>query len=132
MAKAKTVVDNKWTFVLDDYTPDATAAQTSRGITPKTYNTAGFHGNSYWTERRPMLKAVTYWRDILDIMDHKANRDKIRKFIASEEKSVVAENVAENKVAETTASNKQNNSMSAEMIAQIAAIVKATLASEED
>lgn len=134
MAKAKTIAENEWNFVESLYEPELTQAQIDSGRTVKAYDTAGFWGdtNRYWTERRPMLKAVTFWRDMLSMMDHKANRDKIRKFVAGQEKTTIVKNVAANKVAEKTGSNKANNAMSAEMLAQIAEVVRAVNAESEE
>lgn len=115
---------NNWTFAKSTFSPDD-----KPGVS---YVTFGFYNpddNRFKTAEFPLLYAKRQWRAILAIMDHKANRDAIRKEIKSQDKVTSQANVVSNKTAEATGNT---NAMSPEMVAQIAEIVQATIAASND
>lgn len=115
---------NNWTFAKSTFSPDD-----KPGVS---YVTFGFYNpddNRFKTAEFPLLYAKRQWRAILAIMDHKANRDLIRKEIKSQDKVTAQANVVSNKSAEVTGNTDE---MSAAMVAQIAQVVRATLAASND
>lgn len=121
---------NNWTFAKSNFTPCQKngAVCNQQGCNHPTYITFGFFNPDdarYKSEEFPLLYAKKIWRCILSVMDHKANRDAIRKEIKRQDKTTATANVVSNKTAEVTGNTK---AMSPEMVAQIAQIVQATLA----
>lgn len=115
---------NNWTFAKSTFSPDD-----KPGVS---YATFGFYNpddNRYKTAEFPLLYAKRQWRAILAIMDHKANRDLIRKEIKSQDKVTAKANVVSNKTAEATGNS---NAMSPEQVAQIVQIINATNAAKND
>jgi hypothetical protein len=113
---------NPWTFAKSTFSPPDKPGTS--------YITFGFYNpaeRKYKSPEFPLLYAKATWRVILGIMDIKANRDKIRKEIAAQDKVTAQANVVANKAAETTG---QSDVMSPAMVAQIAQIVSATLAAQ--
>ena len=117
-------VPNNWSFIVKDYEPPdkpGTHIETFGFFNPQ-------HGQ-YKNEDYPYLLGVSKWRPLIAILDIKANRDALKKHIAKKDKVTATANVVSNKSAEKTGNS---DTMSDAMIAQIAAIVKATIAESEE
>jgi len=121
---------NDWTFAKSNFVPCQKNGATCNvnGCTHPSYITFGFFNPNdvrYKSEDFPLLYAKKVWRCLLSVMDHKANRDAIRKEIKRQDKTTATANVVSNKTAEATG---KTDVMSPAMVAQIAQIVQATIA----